>query len=157
MQTWSLEHQRHITHMINDGLQWTNNSKCNLANLNNIWSLNLHCKCNTLHLDQMCHKSVAFTSWKTWSCACAFTFNVAPSCWWLLPVTDVPRRWSPPKKKKTGKTRVSSARQANPIDHVYKIPLPSQSLLSTIRRSPWYRFYRIIEPISDAWPIILSQ
>ena len=37
-----------------------------------------------------------------------------------------------------------------PIDHVDKIPLPSQYRLCMIRRSPCYRFYRIVEPISDA-------
>ena len=37
-----------------------------------------------------------------------------------------------------------------PIDHVYKIPIPSQSRLCMFRRSPCYRFYRIVEPISDA-------
>ena len=126
---------------------------CICLNLN----LNLQFNCNALQLSWICHKRVPFTSWNNLSCACAFYFNVAPLCWWLLPVTDIPRRWSPLKKKKTVKTRVSSARQANPIDHVYKIPLPSQSRLCMIRRSPCYWFYRIVEPISDAWPIILSQ
>ena len=100
----------------------------------------------------MCHKPVPFTSWTTWSCACAFKFNVAPLCWCLPPMTDIPRRWSPPKKKTTVKTHVSSARQANPIGHVYKILLPSQSRLCMFRRS-----LRHVQSHSwthsDAWPI----
>ena len=60
-----------------------------------------------------------------------------------------------PKKKTTVKTRVSSARQANPIDHVYKILLPSRSRICMFRRSPRHVLSHSWTT-SDAWPIILS-
>ena len=44
-----------------------------------------------------------------------------------------------------------------PFAHVNKNPIPSQSLLCMNRMITLYRFYRIVEPLSFAWPIILSQ
>src|SRR3954469_25214567 len=41
-----------------------------------------------------------------------------------------------PEEEDHRKNRVSSARQANPIGHIYKIPIPSQSRLCMFRRSP---------------------
>ena len=43
------------------------------------------------------------------------------------------------------------------IDRVDKNPIPSQSRLCINRMITLYHFYRIVEPISFAWPIILSQ
>ena len=44
-----------------------------------------------------------------------------------------------------------------PFDHVDKNPIPSLSLLCMNRMITLCRFYCIVEPISLAWPIILSQ
>src|SRR3954464_2078189 len=41
-----------------------------------------------------------------------------------------------PEEEDHRKNRVSSARQANPIGHIYKIQIPSQSRLCMFRRSP---------------------
>ena len=44
-----------------------------------------------------------------------------------------------------------------PFDHVDKNPFPSLSRLCMNRMITLCQFYRIVEPISFAWPIILSQ
>ena len=44
-----------------------------------------------------------------------------------------------------------------PFDHVDKNPIPSLSHLCMIRMITLCQFYRIVEPISFACPIILSQ
>ena len=48
-------------------------------------------------------------------------------------------------------------KQPPPFDHVDKNPIPSQYRLCMNRMITLYHLYRIVEPISFAWPIILSQ
>ena len=94
-----------------------------------IWSLNLHCKYNTLQLKWICHKLVEFTSWKTTSCVCACYFDVSPlvdDCFRYQTFRDGdrPRRRRPPLRpvyRQQGKPA--------PIDHVDKNPVPSLSLM----------------------------
>src|SRR3954470_21877994 len=100
-----------------------------------MWSLNLHFKCNTLHLNQMYHKPTPFTSWTTISCACAFYFRSCSLLLMIVSGTSFSETVITPEEEDHRKNRVSSARQANPIGHIYKIPIPSQSRLCMIRRS----------------------
>src|SRR4051812_37308669 len=60
-------------------------------------------------------------------CLCIY-FRCCPPLLMIATDTVLPRRRSPPKQK-TGKPVYRQARKTNPIDHVYKIPLPSQSRL----------------------------
>ena len=86
------------------------------------------------------------------SCACAFYFNVAPLCWWLIRWEtfrdgDHPRR----RRRPVNPCNVKQGKQT-PIDHVYKILLPSQSRLCMFRRSPRHVLSHSWTH-SDAWPI----
>src|SRR3954467_7707083 len=100
-----------------------------------MWSLNFHFKHVTLHLNQIYHKPAPFTSWTTISCACAFYYNVAPLLM-IVSGTSSSETVITPEEEDHRKNRISSARQANPIGHIYKILIPSQSRLCMFRRSP---------------------
>ena len=127
-------------------LKWRNSSKCIYGLLwIQIWNLNLQIFCNTFQLNGILNTSAPSTSYyNIISCACALSLY-----WFLLSVLiDLDRRWARAgDHPRSWRTTVwpTPARQADPLDHVYKIPVPSHSRLCMLRMIH-DTFFRIVEP-----------
>ena len=128
-------------------LKWRNSSKCIYGLLwIQIWNLNLQFFCNAFLLNGINNTSVPSTfHFNTLSCACAFTCILIVT---FLHLYDLGRRWARagdhPRSRRHPVWTIP-ARQANPIDHVYKIPVPSHSRLCMLRMIH-DTFFRIVEP-----------